>query len=289
MRRAVRYLFVVAAIALTAMTGSAATSVAAVPVPIPVPGLASILPPNGAVVGIAHPVVVTFTAPVRNRRAAERAIHVNSPSNTPGHFEWTNSNVVQWVPDQYWPPHTRVSVGVQALDDPDGPVDPGAAPGPVDPGATPGPVEPGATPGPVVPGGTRVFETGPGLRGVASISAHTFTVSRNGEVLRKMPASMGKPSRPTPTGSFTAMSKERTVVMDSRTIGIPLSSSDGYLITASYAVRVTGSGVYVHSAPWSVNSQGYANVSHGCINLSPDNAAWYFNIVNIGDPIDVVA
>jgi lipoprotein-anchoring transpeptidase ErfK/SrfK len=280
MRRAVRYLFVVAAITLMAMTGWGTPSLAAVSVPEPAPRVASILPPSGAVVGIAHPVVVTFTAPVRNRRAAERAIHVTSPSNTPGHFEWTNSNIVQWVPNQYWPPHTRVSVGVQALDDPDGPVDPGAAPGPVDPGATPGPV---------VPGGTRVFETGPGLRGVASISAHTFTVSRNGEVLRTMPASMGKPSRPTPTGKFTAMSKERTVVMDSRTIGIPLNSSDGYLITASYAIRVTGSGVYVHSAPWSVNSQGYANVSHGCINLSPDNAAWYYNMVNIGDPIDVVA
>ena len=60
-------------------------------------------------------------------------------------------------------------------------------------------------------------------------------------------------------------------------------------ITASYAVRVTWSGVYVHSAPWSVDSQGYANVSHGCINLSPDNAAWYFDTVHIGDPINVVA
>jgi lipoprotein-anchoring transpeptidase ErfK/SrfK len=77
--------------------------------------------------------------------------------------------------------------------------------------------------------------------------------------------------------------------MDSRTIGIPLSSSEGYLITAQYAVRVTWSGVYVHSAPWSVDSQGYANVSHGCINLSPDNAAWYFDTVHVGDPINVVS
>jgi lipoprotein-anchoring transpeptidase ErfK/SrfK len=102
-----------------------------------------------------------------------------------------------------------------------------------------------------------------------------------------MPASMGKPKYPTPTGSFAALEKQRTVVMDSRTIGIPLSSPDGYKITASYAVRVTWSGVYVHSAPWSVASQGNSNVSHGCINLSPDNAAWYFDTVNIGDPIIV--
>lgn len=154
---------------------------------------------------------MTFTTPVTDRRAVERSIRISTPHNTTGHFEWVASNVVRWVPHRYWPPHTRVSVGVQEL--------------------------------------TEGFETGDALIGVASISAHTFTVSRNGEVLRTMPASLGKPSRPTPIGSFHAMSKERTVVMDSRTIGIPLNSSDGYLLTAHYAVRVTWSGVYVHSAP----------------------------------------
>lgn len=233
-----------------ALAGSGALASAAVPLPQPVPGVASVLPASGAVVGVAHPVVVTFTAPVVDHRAAERTIRVTSPRNMTGHFEWVDSFVVQWIPDHYWPAHSHISVGVQEL--------------------------------------TDGFETGDELIGVASISAHTFTVSRNGEILRTMPASMGKPSRPTPIGTFSALSKERTVVMDSRTIGIPLNSSDGYLITASYAVRVTWSGVYVHSAPWSVNSQGYANVSHGCINLSPDNAAWYFNTVNVGDPIEVV-
>lgn len=29
---------------------------------------------------------------------------------------------------------------------------------------------------------------------------------------------------------------------------------------------------FVHAAPWSVAQQGSSNVSHGCINLSPDNA-----------------
>ena len=251
MRRAVRYLFVVVAITGLGALGSGARSVAAVPLPEPVPGVASVLPTNGAVVGVAHPVVVTFTAPVIDRVAAERTIHVTSPSDMPGHFEWVENNVVQWVPNHFWPAHSHVSVGVQAL--------------------------------------TTGFETGDALLGVASLSEHTFTVSRNGEVLRTMPASMGKPSRPTPIGNFTVLEKDRTVVMDSRTIGIPLSSPEGYKITASYAERITNSGVYVHSAPWSVDSQGHANVSHGCINLSPDNAAWYFNQVSVGDPVQVVA
>src|SRR6201992_865160 len=251
MRRGVRYLFVMVAITLTALVGPIGPADAALPVPQPAPAVASVLPSDGAVVGVAHPVVVTFTAPVTDRGAVERSIHVNSPSNMTGHFEWVENNVVQWVPNHYWPAHTHVSVGVQAL--------------------------------------TTGYDTGDAFLGVASLSAHTFTVSRNGEVLRTMPASMGKPSRPTPIGNFTALEKERSVVMDSRTIGIPLSSPEGYKITAQYAVRVTWGGVYGHSAPWSVDSQGYANVSHGCINLSPDNAAWYFNNVSVGDPIEVVA
>jgi lipoprotein-anchoring transpeptidase ErfK/SrfK len=233
-----------------AMAGSGAPSMAAIAPHDPTARVTSIQPADGAVVGVAHPVIVTFTGPVRDRAAAERAIKITAPNHVTGHFNWVDNNVVQWIPNGYWPAHSHIGVTVHAL--------------------------------------STGFDTGDQVVGVASISQHTFTVSVNGEVLRTMPASMGKPTRPTPIGNYTALSKERTVVMDSRTIGIPLSSSEGYLITASFAVRVTWSGVYVHSAPWSVDSQGYANVSHGCINLSPDNAEWYFNTVHIGDPINVV-
>ena len=111
----------------------------------------------------------------------------------------------------------------------------------------------------------------------------------DGQVARTMPASMGKPKHPTPIGSFTALEKQAPVIMDSRTIGIPLSDPEGYKLTVYDAVRVTWGGVYVHAAPWSVSQQGNSNVSHGCINLSPDNAAWYYDQVSIGDPIIVQA
>jgi lipoprotein-anchoring transpeptidase ErfK/SrfK len=247
-------MWLAAAVAVLAMAVSGAPSMAAIAPPNPTAGkmgVASIQPANGALVGVAQPVIVTFTGPVHDRAAAERSIKISAPNHISGQFQWLDNNVVQWIPNGYWPAHSHVGVTVHAL--------------------------------------STGFDTGDQVVGVASISEHTFTVSVNGEVLRTMPASMGKPSRPTPMGNYTALSKERTVVMDSRTIGIPLSSPDGYKITASYAVRVTWSGVYVHSAPWSVDSQGYANVSHGCINLSPDNAEWYFNTVHVGDPINVVA
>jgi lipoprotein-anchoring transpeptidase ErfK/SrfK len=246
-----RCVWLAASIAVLAIAGSGAPGVAAIAPPNLNDGVASIQPANGAVVGVAHPVIVTFTRPVTDRAAAERAIKITAPNHITGQFGWVETNVVQWKPDRYWPAHSHVGVEVHAL--------------------------------------STGFDTGDEVVGVASISQHTFTVSVNGEVLRTMPASMGKPTRPTPIGNYSALSKERSVVMDSRTIGIPLDSAEGYKITAQYAVRVTWSGVYVHSAPWSVDSQGYANVSHGCINLSPDNAAWYFDTVHLGDPINVVA
>ncbi len=254
MGRAIRFGWLAAVTAVLATAGSGAPSMAAIAPPNPPPGavgIASIQPANGAVVGVAHPVIVTFNGPVNDRAGTERTIKITASNHMTGRFDWVENNVVQWIPDGYWPAHSHVDVTVHAL--------------------------------------STGFDTGDELVGVASISAHTFTVSQNGEVLRTMPASMGKPTRPTPMGNYTALSKERTVRMDSRTIGIPLSSPEGYDIVASYAVRVTWSGVYVHSAPWSVDSQGYANVSHGCINLSPDNAEWYFNTVHVGDPINVVA
>jgi lipoprotein-anchoring transpeptidase ErfK/SrfK len=51
------------------------------------------------------------------------------------------------------------------------------------------------------------------------------------------------------------------------------------------AERLTNSGEFIHSAPWSVADQGHRNVSHGCVNVSPANAAWLFTASIVGDPV----
>jgi len=211
--------------------------------------VATIQPAQGQKVGVAYPVTVTFAQSVTNRAVAEKSIDISSPATPSGSFTWLNDRVVQWNPKGFWPAHSNIIV--------------------------------------TAGGAKTTFETGAAVVGVADINAHTFTVSIDDQVVRAMPASMGKPKHPTPIGSFTALEKQASVVMDSRTIGIPLNDPEGYRLTVNDAVRVTWGGVYVHSAPWSVASQGNANVSHGCINLSPENAAWYYNTVNIGDPIIV--
>jgi lipoprotein-anchoring transpeptidase ErfK/SrfK len=231
------------------------------------PAIASVLPTRGEVVGVAHPVVVTFSAPVADKRAAERAIDIKSAPAMTGKFEWLDNDVVQWVPDGYWPAHSTVKLSVddQSTD----------------------------------------FATGPAVVGVANISEHTFTVSIDGVKAGPpsalpaphhrphwgeegvFPASMGRPEYPTPVGTYTVLAKERSAVMDSSSVGIPVDAPDGYLLTVDYAVRITSRGLFVHSAPWAVNALGYENVSHGCISLSPEDAEWYYNTVNIGDPVIV--
>jgi lipoprotein-anchoring transpeptidase ErfK/SrfK len=251
LRRAVRHVFVVVGVAAVAMVGLAPAGLAAEAGPDTGLTVTNISPVTGEVVGVAAPVEVTFAEPVTNRARAEQSITITSNSTPTGRFTWLSNQVVQWIPDGFWPAHSPITVTA---------------------------------------GGAKTnFETGSKVVGVADIDAYTFTVSIDDVVAREMPASMGKSKFPTPKGTFAALAKEKTVVMDSRTIGIPLSDPEGYKLTVSNAIRITSGGVYVHGAPWSVGSQGYANVSHGCINLGPDNAAWYFDTVRVGDPVIVQA
>lgn len=232
-------------------------------------GVKSILPAQRSQVGVAHPIVVTFNSPVAsaNRAAAERSIPIVSTPAMTGHYEWLESNVVQWVPDHYWPAHSTVMLSVG--------------------------------------GRLAEFKTGPAVVGVADISDHTFTVTIDGvgegspiplPSPHHLPhfgedgvllASMGRPEYETPVGHYTVLSKDRTVKMDSSSVGIPVDAPDGYLLDVDYAVRITRRGLFVHAAPWAVPAMGIENVSHGCISLIPAAAEWYFNTVEVGDPVIV--
>ena len=266
MRAVVRCLLAVLLTAAAVVAGPAGVSRAAVNQSYR-SAIASVLPTPGQVVGVAHPVVVTFSAPVANRHAAERAIEVKSAPAMTGKFEWLDNDVVQWVPNRFWPAHSTVALSVGGL--------------------------------------SMEIKTGPAVLGLADISDHTFTVSIDGvgagpphprPAPHHLPhrgeegvmlASMGRPQFPTPVGLYTVLSKDRTVIMDSSSVGIPLTDPQGYRVPVDYAVRISSRGLFVHSAPWAINSLGFENVSHGCISLSPADAEWYYNNVNIGDPVIV--
>lgn len=266
MRAVVRCVLAIAGIVATIFAGPANVSLAASNRPGGL-AIASVLPKPGDVVGVAHPLVVTFSGPVTDRLAAERALDIASAPAMTGRFDWLERDVVQWIPDQFWPAHSTVALSVG--------------------------------------GRPTNFATGAAVVGVASIADHTFTVTIDGVEAGPssalpaphhrprwgepgvFPASMGRPKYPTPVGIYPVLAKERSVIMDSSSVGIPVHSPDGYHMEVAHAVRITKRGLFVHGAPWAVNALGNSNVSHGCVSLSPEDAQWYFDMVKVGDPVIV--
>ncbi|GAA5046331.1 L,D-transpeptidase [Nocardia callitridis] len=204
---------------------------------------------DGDVVGVAQPIIITFKEPVPDHAAAEQAIHVTSSNDAPGHFYWRGDKQVRWRPNEFWPANTDVQV------------------------------EAGGT--------TSAFRIGDELITTADDETHTITITRNGEVVKTMPTSMGKTKHETPNGTYIVGEKFRKMVMDSNTYGVPDTDPEGYKLDVEYATRISNSGIFVHAAPWSVGQQGYSNSSHGCLNVSDEDARWFFDNTQPGDPVVV--
>src|SRR3954447_8508484 len=222
-----------------------------------------VLPNEGEVVGVGQPVAVQFDENVPNRLAAQNAIKVTTDPPVEGAFYWLNNREVRWRPAQYWKPGTTVDVQVNIY---------------------------GVDLGDGLFGQENVtthFTIGDEVIATADDNTKTLTVRRNGEVEKTMPISMGKNSTPTTNGTYIVGDGFRPRVMDSSTYGVPSNSPNGYRTEVDYATQISYSGIYVHAAPWSVGSQGYSNVSHGCLNVSTSNAQWFFNNTKRGDIVEI--
>ncbi len=126
-----------------------------------------------------------------------------------------------------------------------------------------------------------------GYVAVADDATKRMQVFKDGRLVREMPISMGKDSTPTPNGTYKILERFRDMYMDSSTYGVPIDAPNGYRTYVEYATRISWSGIFVHGAPWSLGQQGVSNVSHGCINVSVENARWFFENVPNGSPVVV--
>jgi lipoprotein-anchoring transpeptidase ErfK/SrfK len=223
-----------------------------------------VLPNEGEVVGVGQPVAIRFDENIPNRLAAQKAITVKTNPPVQGAFYWLNDREVRWRPANYWKPGTAVDVSVN----------------------------------------TYGVDLGDGLFGQEDVTTHftigdevistvddntkTLTVKRNGEVIKSMPISMGKNSTPTNNGTYIVGDRFSHIVMDSSTYGVPVNSPNGYRTEVDWATQISYSGIFVHAAPWSVGSQGYSNVSHGCINVSTSNGRWFYDNSKRGDIVEIV-
>jgi lipoprotein-anchoring transpeptidase ErfK/SrfK len=132
------------------------------------------------------------------------------------------------------------------------------------------------------------FAIGPRHYSVADTRTHRLLVYNGNTLVKNFPASMGKEvsGRFTHNGVHVVIEKKRVQHMDSTTFGLALDAG-GYTADVQWATRISNNGEFVHSAPWSVAQQGLANVSHGCVNLAPANAQWFFNFSKPGDVVEV--
>lgn len=230
-------------------------------------------PPSMRTVGVGQPLAVIFSRPVPDRAAAERALSVRTEPAVTGSWYWFDERTVHYRPQKYWAPGTKITMraGVYGVDLGDG-----------------------------VYGETdRQTTLTIGRSKIAVIDDRTkqMTVYVDGKKALTAPVSMGRPGSVTVNGkkiSFLTQSgihvvQEKYPVkqMSSATYGLPTDADLGYDSRIPLAVRISNSGEFVHSAPWSVKDQGRRNVSHGCVNLPPKAAQWFYRTFSYGDIVDI--
>jgi lipoprotein-anchoring transpeptidase ErfK/SrfK len=225
----------------------------------------SVRPANGQVVGVAMPVSVYFTRAVPDRAAVERTLRVQAGTPTTGSFHWVSDSQVNWRPEQFWAPHTTVTVQ--------------AALHGVDLGR-------GTFGGADFASG---FSTGVARSAVGDAAKHTFTLFEDGTPVRTFPASFGRAQYPTQYGMHVAFEKHLSKRMRSDSWGGPKEGEPGfYDEVLPLAVRISGNGEFVHVNTATTRQQGRSNVSHGCVNLSAANGRFFYDWVQIGDPVNIV-
>ncbi|MCW2676082.1 MAG: uncharacterized protein JWR70_1122 [Modestobacter sp.] len=224
----------------------------------------SIGPLDGTTVGVGMPIRVFFDQPVTDKAAVEKHLTVKSSRSTDGTWNWLSDSEVHFRPSTYWPAQTDVTLSAALF---------------------------GVDFGDGIWGEkdrTVSFHVGASHVSVADAAAHTLTVKDGGTVVQTYPMSAGSSANPTRNGAHVVLQSYRNITMDSSTFGLAVDAPGGYRSDVEYAVRISNNGEFVHAAPWSVGHQGSSNVSHGCVNLSTDRAAWFFGFSQPGDVVEVV-
>jgi lipoprotein-anchoring transpeptidase ErfK/SrfK len=224
----------------------------------------SVAPLPGETVGVGMPVIVTFDVPVADKASIEKHMKVTSAPAQVGTWHWISDTEVHYRPKKYWKAGATVDVDLDING-----VDAGNG---------------------IYGQEDRDVDFTIGDAHVYKVDTRTdqMKVFSNGKLLRTIPITTGQqPKFTTRSGVKVIIEKFDSKRMNSETVGIPVDSADGYDIdNVQWAMRVTYSGEFVHAAPWSVASQGRANVSHGCTGMSTSNADWLYHMTVRGDVVD---
>ncbi|MER6911794.1 Ig-like domain-containing protein [Streptomyces sp. NPDC000594] len=231
-------------------------------------------PENRAVVGTGMIVSFDFNRKITDRAAVERGVTVTSdpPVEIAGH--WFGDDRLDFRPERYWVPGTRVTVRIRLRD-----VE--AAPGAYG-----------------IQHKTVSFTVGRSQSSVVDAAAKTMEVRRDGALLATVPITAGAPKSTTYNGRMVISDMQDMTRMDGRTVGFTTPDGRGEydIKDVPHAIRLTESGTFLHGNYWApVETFGRENVSHGCIGLRDEKggsgdapAGWFFDRSLIGDVVEVV-
>ena len=133
-----------------------------------------------------------------------------------------------------------------------------------------------------------------GLVVVVSLQEEAMRVYQDGQLIKVFQATTGRPSHPSLPGFWHVEDMESPTVFKS---GAPVGSPDYYPDTKiNYAMQYHSDGYFLHDSWWRADYGPGTNFphqdasgndsanqgSHGCVNLTTDNARWLYNQVQIG-------
>ena len=222
----------------------------------------SVAPLQGETVGVGMPVIVTFDVPVRNRALFERNMSVQSSPAVEGSWTWFSDREAHFRPRTFWPAHAKITINLRLNALPAGGGIYGQQDQLID------------------------FRTGSKRVSVVDVAKHQLKYTVDGKVEKTIPVTTGDNGHRTREGTKVIMEKFSSIDMDAATTGVDSEDPGYYNISdVRWAMRLTNSGEFLHAAPWSVGSQGRANVSHGCTGMSTANASWLYHHSRRGDVV----
>ncbi|WP_426998634.1 Ig-like domain-containing protein [Pseudarthrobacter sp. N5] len=227
---------------------------------------AAVFPKDGTTVGSGQPIEIVFSEPVLNKEAIEKAVTVTASSGQPVAWRWYSDQRVRIRPETFWASGSQITVHLKlfGLDFGKGMI------GNFDSKTT--------------------FKAGPQRVAVVDDITKTMNVYFDGQLVRTAPVTLGDAEWLSPTGYAVIMEQERHSRFNAGSIGLKPGDKGYYPpLTVEYANRLTSSGVYVHQALESAwGAVGRVNVSHGCVGLLPEDAAWFFNNMKSGDLVQTL-
>ncbi|MDP9182566.1 MAG: Ig-like domain-containing protein, partial [Actinomycetota bacterium] len=224
-------------------------------------------PRGDRVVGVGLPAIITLSRSLTDasdRAAVVSRLRVETEPHVDGAWRWMNDKELHYRPATYWAKGTQINVhsDLTALRLSHGVWGSGSV--------------------------DTQFSVGSAVVATVDVEKKAMTVVVDGKLIRTVKVSTGRDKYPTRGGVHLVLEKLKVQIMDSATVGIPRKSPDGYYEEVPDSVRISYGGAFVHSASWSVRDQGVRNVSHGCVNISPADARWFFELVKRGDVVNIV-